>query len=99
MVAGENFNVFGESEAICQSFTHPNLHFKKTAHTVDYQKIHRAKIHAMFIWKYFHPLREKPDLPDPNGLFRETVPLTAIVAVNVKVNEALNEVELKRKVH
>ena len=51
----------------------------------------------MFILKYFRPLREKPDLPDPSGLLRETVPSTAIVAANVKVNEALNEVELKRK--
>ena len=53
----------------------------------------------MFIWKCFRPLREKPDLSDPSGLFRETVPPAAIVAANVKVNEALNEVELKRKVH
>ena len=51
----------------------------------------------MFILKYFRPLRKKPDLPDPSGLFRETVPPIAIVAANVKVNEALNEVELKRK--
>ena len=87
-MAGENFGEFGESEAICQSFTHPNLHY--TAHTVDYQKIHQAKIHAMFIWKYLRPLREKSDLPDPSGLFRETVSPTAIVAANVKVNEALN---------
>ena len=49
--------------------------------------------------KYFRPLREKPDLRDPSGLLREAVQPTAIVAANVKVNEALNEVELKRKVH
>ena len=30
MVAGENFGEFGKSEAICQSFTHPNL-YRKTA--------------------------------------------------------------------
>ena len=38
-------------------------------------------------------LGEKPDLPDPSGLLREAVTPTAIVAANVKVNEALNEVE------
>ena len=42
------------------------------------------------------PLREKPDLPDPSGALRETVPSTAIVEANVKVNEALNEAELKK---
>ena len=96
---GENFGKFGESEAICQSFTHPNLHFRKLhINIVDYQKIHWAKIHTMSILKYFCPLREKPDLPDPSGLLRETVPPTAIVAANVKVIDALNEAELKRKV-
>ena len=35
---------------------------------------------------------EKPDLPDPSGPLRETVPLAAIVTVNVKVNET----ELKK---
>ena len=50
----------------------------------------------MSILKYFRPLREKPDLPDPSGPLRETVPPTTIVAANAKVNEALNEVELKK---
>ena len=94
-MVGENFGEFGKSKAICQSFTHPNLHLKKLR-IVDYQKIHRAKTHTMSILKYFHPLREKPDLPDPSGPLRETVPPTAIVAANVKVNEALNEAELKK---
>ena len=89
-MAGENFGEFGESEAIRQSFTHPNLHFKKLR-IVDYQKMH-----AMSILKYFRPLREKPDLPDPSGPLRETVPPTAIAAVNTKVNEALDEAELKK---
>ena len=44
------------------------------------------------ILKYFRPLREKPDLPDPSGPLRETVPPTEIVKTNVKVNEA----ELKK---
>ena len=39
---------------------------------------------------------EATDLPDPSGPLRETVLPTAIVTVNVKVNEALNEAELKR---
>ena len=83
MVAGENFGEFGESEAIRQSFTHPNLHFKKLR-IVDYQKIHRAKMYAMSILKYFRPLWEKPDLPDPSGPLRETVLPAAIFAANVK---------------
>ena len=33
-------------------------------------------------------MREKPDLPDPSGPLRETVPPTAIVKANMKVNEA-----------
>ena len=53
-------------------------------------------MHAMSILKYFCPLREKPDLPDPSAPLRETVPPTAIVEANVKVNEALNEAELKK---
>ena len=48
----------------------------------------------MSILKYFRPLREKPDLPDPSGPLRETVPPTTIVVANVKVNEA----ELKKNV-
>ena len=49
-------------------------------------------MHAMSILKYFCPLREKPDLPDPSAPLRKTVPPTAIVEPNVKVNEA----ELKK---
>ena len=49
----------------------------------------------MSILKYFRPLREKPDLPDPSAPLRETVPPTATVEANVKVSEALNEAELK----
>ena len=51
--------------------------------------------HTMSILKYFRPLREKPDLPDPSAPLRETVPPTATVEANVKVSEALNEAELK----
>ena len=53
-------------------------------------------MHVMSTLKYFHPLREKPDLQDPSGPLRKTVPPTAIVEANVKVNGALNEVELKK---
>ena len=53
-------------------------------------------MHAMSILKYFRPLREKPDLPDPSAPLRKTVPPTAIVEANVKVNEAFNEAELKK---
>ena len=44
-------------------------------------------MHVMCILKYFRPLREKPDLPDPIGPLRETVLPTAIVKVNVKINK------------
>ena len=88
---GENFGGFGESEAIHQSFTRPNLHFKKLR-IVDYQNIHRVKMHAMSILNYFHPLKEKRDLPDPSGPLRETVLSTAIVEAIMKVSEA----ELKK---
>ena len=64
---------------------------KNCRYIVNYQKIHQAKMHVMSILKYFRTLREKPDLPDPSGPLRETVQPTAIVAVNVKVNEALND--------
>ena len=53
-------------------------------------------MHAMSILNYFCPLREKPDFPDPSGPLKKAVPPTAIVAVNMKVNEALNEAELKK---
>ena len=58
MVAEENFGEFGKSEAIRQSFTHPNLHLKTADSRLP--KIHRAKMHTMSILKYFRPLREKP---------------------------------------
>jgi len=38
---------------------------------------------------YFHPVKQKPDLPDPSGSLSETVPLTAIASVNVKVGKHL----------
>ena len=44
-------------------------------------------MHMMCILKYFRPLREKPDFPDPIGPLTETVPPTAIVKVNVKINK------------
>ena len=50
----------------------------------------------MSILNYFCPLREKPDFPDPSGPLKKAVPPTAIVVVNMKVNEALNEAELKK---
>ena len=91
-MAGENFGEFGESEAIHQSFTHPNLQLW----IVDYQKFTGKNARDVYLEILSHPLREKPDLPDPSGPLRETVPPTAIVEANVKVNEALNEAELKK---
>ena len=57
----EIFGEFGKSKAIRQSFTHPNLHLKTANSRLP--KIHREKMHAMSILKYFCPLREKPGYP------------------------------------
>ena len=50
----------------------------------------------MSILKYFHPVKQKPDLPDPNGPLSQSLPSTAIAAANVKVTDALNEAEVKK---
>ena len=47
----------------------------------------------MSILKYMHPLKEKPAFPDPTHPLSEKVPSQAIAAANVKVIEALKEVE------
>ena len=47
-MAGENFGEFGESKAIRQSFTHPNLHFKKLW-IVDYQKFTGQNAHDVYL--------------------------------------------------
>ena len=65
MVVAENFGEFGESEAIHQNFYPSKFTFKNWI--VDYGKVHWAKMHTMSILKYFHPVGEKPDLPDPSG--------------------------------
>ena len=51
---------------------------------------------SMSILKYMRPLKEKPDLPDPTGPLSEKVPSQAIAAVNMKVIEALEEVQEKK---
>ena len=50
----------------------------------------------MSILKSMRPLKEKPDLPDPTGPLSEKVPSQAIAAANVKVIEALEEVQEKK---
>ena len=68
---------------------YPSKFTFKKLRIVDYQIIHRAKMHAMSVLKYFRPLREKPDLPDSSAPLKgRKLPPTAIVEVNVKVNEA-----------
>ena len=63
----------------------------------DYrEKFHPAKTCSMSILKYFHPVKQKPDLPDPSGPLSQTVPPTAIAAANIKVTEALNEAEVRQ---
>ena len=44
----------------------------------------------MSILTYFHPVRQKPDLPDPSGPLKEKVPPAAIAAANAKVVEAID---------
>jgi len=50
--------------------------------------------------EYFHPVKQKPNLPDPSGplslALSETVLSTAIAATNIKVTKALNEAEVKK---
>ena len=86
-MAEENFGEFGKSEAIRQSFTHPNLHLKTADSRLPKTLTEKKCTGAMSILKYFRPLREKPDLPDPSAPLRKTVPPAAIVEANVKVNE------------
>ena len=105
MVVGENFGKFDESGATYQSFPP----FKFTSKTADIIIIIIIIIYftsyaldschdywEKFNLKYFHPVKQKSDLPDPSGSLNETVPLTAVAAVNVKVAEALNEAEVKK---
>ena len=68
---------------------------KFTYQIISYSRLPKyslGKMHTMSILKYFHPLREKPNLPDPSSPLRETVPPTAIFEAKVKVNAA----ELKK---
>ena len=58
---GGNFGEFGESKAIRQSFTHPNLHLKNCGLSIT--KNSPGKMHVMSILKYFCPFREKPSYP------------------------------------
>ena len=53
----------------------------------------------MTILPYFHPVKQKPDLPDPSGPLKEKVLPAAIAAANAKVVEAINEAELKKSAH
>ena len=50
----------------------------------------------MSILTYFHPVKQKPDLPDPSGPLKEKVPPAAIAAANAKVVEAINKAEVKK---
>ena len=51
----------------------------------------------MSILMYFHPVKQKPDLPDPSGPLKEKVPPAAIAAANAKVVESIDEAEVKKK--
>ena len=51
----------------------------------------------MSILKYFHSVKQKPDLPDPSGPLREKVLPTAIATANAKVAEAIDEAEVKKR--
>ena len=53
----------------------------------------------MSILNYFHPVKQKQDLPDPSGPLSELIPSTAIASTNVKVLAALEDgEEMKKKV-
>ena len=51
----------------------------------------------MSILKYFHLVKQRPDLPDPSGPLREKVLPTAIAAANAKVIEAIDEAEVRKR--
>ena len=75
-------------------FTHPNLHLK----TVDSQlwKSSLSKnAHNVYL-EILSSCRGENKFPRSQWPLRETVPPTATVAVNVKVNEATNEAEVKK---
>ena len=55
-----------------------------------------VKMCAMLILKYFHPVKQKSNLPDLRGPLSQSLPPTAIAAANIKVSEALNEAEVKK---
>ena len=45
----------------------------------------------MSILKYFHPTKEKLELPDPNGLLSGSMPSSAVSSVNAKVKDVLKK--------
>ena len=65
---------------------------------VDYQEKFNGRKRAvhMSILTYFHPVKQKPHLPDPSGPLIEKLPPAAIAAANAKVVEAIDEAEIKK---
>ena len=54
----------------------------------------------MSILNYFHPVKQRQDLPDPSGPLSELKPLTVIASANVKVLATLEDgEEMKKKVN
>ena len=75
-------------------FTYPNLHLK----TVDswlWKSSLGKNAHDVYL-EILSSCRGEARSPRSQWPLRETVPPTATVAANVKVNEALNEAEVKK---
>ena len=86
----ENFGEFGKTGAICQSFTCQYLYYiAKTLSRLQLLRNSMGKMCSMLILKYFHPVKQKPNFPDPSGPVSQTVPPTVIATVNVKAIKAL----------
>ena len=66
---------------------------------MDYREKFNGRKRAvrMSILTYFHPVKQKPNLPDPSGPLKEKVPPAAIAAANGKVFEAIDEEEVKKR--
>ena len=45
----------------------------------------------MNILKYFHPIKQTPDLPDPDGPLSENMPSSAVSSANAKVTDVFEK--------
>ena len=68
-VWGKTFGKFDKTKAISQSFTSQMYIFKNVDNQLlrkNSQDENRLGMRSMSILKYFHPVKQKPYLPDPS---------------------------------